>query len=283
MNVQDNNNHKKDSVSTKIKNYFKNLIDFSNFDRKTIFYIIVFITIMVVTVYLLIYIIFIDDTILYRFVVEWIVNPIASLGIIGIFLFVIVMAIQGIIVPIPSEVILIAAGLIYGTLGGGIMGIIGSVGAGLLCYYLSRKGGRPLARKFVGDRALNMADDFIHKYGIWAILIFRFIPFIPFDPVSYASGLVDMDVKKYSLGTFLGSIARAFFWAWLGDSFLGEIPGPPYDLNALDPAQFQAQANLFNIILLIMVAILIIGFMAFYFYSRLWEKKKREQNRRKYK
>jgi len=278
MNVQDNNNHKKDSVSTKIKNYFKNLIDFSNFDRKTIFYIIVFIAIIIVTVYLLIYIIFIDDTILYRFVVEWIVNPIASLEIIGIFLFVIVMAIQGIIVPIPSEVILLAAGLIYGTLGGGIMGIIGSVGAGLLCYYLSRKGGRPLARKFVGDRALNMADDFIHKYGIWAILIFRFIPFIPFDPVSYASGLVDMDVKKYSLGTFLGSIARAFFYAWLGDSFLGEIPGPPYDLNALNPAQFQAQANLFNIILLIMVAILIIGFMAFYFYSRLWEKKKREQN-----
>jgi len=278
MNVQDNNNHKKDSVSTKIKNYFKNLIDFSNFDRKTIFYIIVFIAIIIVTVYLLIYIIFIDDTILYRFVVEWIVNPIASLEIIGIFLFVIVMAIQGIIVPLPSEVILLAAGLIYGTLGGGIMGIIGSVGAGLLCYYLSRKGGRPLARKFVGDRALNMADDFIHKYGIWAILIFRFIPFIPFDPVSYASGLVDMDVKKYSLGTFLGSIARAFFYAWLGDSFLGEIPGPPYDLNALNPAQFQAQANLFNIILLIMVAILIIGFMAFYFYSRLWEKKKREQN-----
>ena len=278
MNVQDNNNHKKDSVSTKIKNYFKNLIDFSNFDRKTIFYIIVFIAIIIVTVYLLIYIIFIDDTILYRFVVEWIVNPIASLEIIGIFLFVIVMAIQGIIVPIPSEVILLAAGLIYGTLGGGIMGIIGSVGAGLLCYYLSRKGGRPLARKFVGDRALNMADDFIHKYGIWAILIFRFIPFIPFDPVSYASGLVDMYVKKYSLGTFLGSIARAFFWAWLGDSFLGEIPGPPYDLNALNPAQFQAQANLFNIILLIIVAILIIGFISFYFYSRLWEKKKREQN-----
>lgn len=278
MNVQDNNNHKKDSFSTKIKKYFKNLIDFSNFDRKTIFYIIVFIAIMVLTVYLLIYTIFIDDTILYRFVVEWIVNPIASLGIIGIFLFVIVMAIQGIIVPIPSEVILLAAGLIYGTLGGGIMGIIGSVGAGLLCYYLSRKGGRPLARKFVGDRALNMADDFIHKYGIWAILIFRFIPIIPFDPVSYASGLVDMDVKKYSLGTFLGSIARAFFWSWLGDSFLGEIPGPPYDLHALDPAQFQAQANLFNIILLIIVAILIIGFISFYFYSRLWEKKKREQN-----
>ncbi|MFX1435469.1 MAG: hypothetical protein ACFFB1_17005, partial [Promethearchaeota archaeon] len=97
-------------------------------------------------------------------------------------------------------------------------------------------------------------------------------------PVSYASGLVDMDIKKYSLGTFLGSIARAFFYAWLGDFFLGEIPGPPYDLNALDPAQFQAQANLFNIILLIIVAILIIGFISFYFYSRFWEKKKKEQS-----
>jgi len=278
MNESEKNNQpaEKEKFSLRVKKYFRNLIDFSNFDKKTIFYIIIFIAIMAITVYLGIYIIFIDDTILYRFVVEWVVNPIASLGILGIFLFVIVMALQGIIVPIPSEVILLSAGLIYGVFGGGVMGIIGSMGAGLLCYYLSRKGGRPLARKFVGDSALNMADKFIHKHGIWAILIARFIPFIPFDPVSYASGLVDFNVKKYSLGTFLGSIPRAFFYAWLGDFFIGDIEGPPYDINALDPAQFAAQADFFNIILLIIVVVLIIGFLSFYFYNKLWEKKRKE-------
>lgn len=277
MNEETSESVEEKKFSKRVKNDFKNLVDFSNFNKKTIFFIVIFVAIMVVTVYLLIYILFIDDTILYKFVVEWVVNPIYALGILGMFLFVLIMALQGLIAPIPSEIILLATGLIYNVLVGGIMGIIGSMGAGLLCYYISRKGGRPLVRKFVGNSALNMADEFIHKYGIWAIIIARFIPFIPFDPVSYASGLVDMDIKKYSIGTFLGSIPRAFFWAWLGDFFINVQP--PVNISDLDPAQFQTQADFFNLILLIIVGVLVIGFLIYYFYSKFWEKKKKEQNK----
>ncbi|GAG85872.1 unnamed protein product, partial [marine sediment metagenome] len=123
------------------------------------------------------------------------------------------MAIQGLLVPIPSEVVLLATGMIWGWFFGGIMGIIGSMAASLLCFYISRKGGRPLAKKFVGESGLNMADNLIKKYGITAIIISRFIPFISFDVISYASGLVDIDVKKYSIGTLIGSIFRAFFYS----------------------------------------------------------------------
>ncbi|GAH59699.1 unnamed protein product [marine sediment metagenome] len=91
------------------------------------------------------------------------------------------------------------------------MGVIGSMAAALLCFYVSKKGGRPLVKKFVGENAIDMADDLIQKYGIKVIIISRFIPFISFDVISYASGLVDIDVKKYSIGTLIGSIFRAFF------------------------------------------------------------------------
>ena len=124
---------------------------------------------------------------------------------------------------------------------GGIMGVIGSMAAAIVCYYVSKRGGRPVAEKFVGESALNMADDLIQKYGTGAIVVARFLPFVAFDPISYASGLVDMDVKKYSLGTFLGSIPRAFFYSWLGAS-LGIRP--PIDFDELP---FEQALRFFNV------------------------------------
>ncbi|MFW9772719.1 MAG: hypothetical protein ACFFEO_11240, partial [Candidatus Thorarchaeota archaeon] len=110
------------SFSTKLKNYFKNLLDFSQYDKKTILYIIIFIFLIIASLVLLYYIFFVDSTILYRFVVEFFVNPVYNLGILGIFLFILVMAVQGLLVPLPSEIVLLATGMIWGWFLGGIMG-----------------------------------------------------------------------------------------------------------------------------------------------------------------
>jgi len=267
--TQDNEIEKKPS-SSKLKNYFRNIFSFSQYDKKTILYIIVFIVLVLLSLYLLYYIYFVDPTILYRLVIDWFVNPIYYLGFLGILLFIVVMAIQGLLVPIPSEIVLLATGIIWGILGGGVMGIIGSMAAALLCFYISKKGGRPLVKKFVGDKAINLADNFIRKYGMGAIIVARFLPFIAFDPISYASGLVDMDVKKYSLGTLLGSIPRAFFYSWLG-WMLGITP--PVDWGTLPTGEIEAQSAFFNNVLLIILAILVAMFGAYYLMSRYYSKK----------
>lgn len=275
MNTENKQIKEKDSFSGKLKKYIKNLFDFSTYDTQTKLYIAFFLFLFAISLYLLYYIYFVDPTFLYRIVVEWFINPIFLLGIIGIFLFIAIMAIQGLLVPIPSEIVLLAAGIIWGFIMGGIMGVIGSMAAAIVCYYVSKRGGRPVAEKFVGESALNMADDLIQKYGTGAIVVARFLPFVAFDPISYASGLVDMDVKKYSLGTFLGSIPRAFFYSWLGAS-LGIRP--PIDFDELPLAQIEAQAALFNNILLIILAVLAVMFVAYYLFSKYWEKKRIPSN-----
>ncbi|MBD3340396.1 MAG: hypothetical protein GF353_14875 [Candidatus Lokiarchaeota archaeon] len=266
----DGDRNDKKSFSDKAREYFKNLVDFSNFDAKTIAYMILFVALFLVSLYLLYYIYFVDQTFLYRLVVELFVNPIYQLAFWGIFLFIAIMAIQGLLVPIPSEIVLLAAGMIWGFFVGGIMGIIGSMAAGILCFYVSKRGGRPLAEKFVGESALNVADNLIQKYGTGAIVVARFLPFIAFDPISYASGLVDMDVKKYSIGTFLGSVPRAFFYSWLGAS-LGIRP--PINFDDLPYSQIEAQAALFNNLLLIILGVLVAIFVAYYLFSKILEKK----------
>ena len=269
-----NQNKEKTPFSVKLKEYLRNLLDFSNYDRKTRVYIIIFIFLFGISIYLLYYIYFVDQTFLYILVIEWFVNPIIRLGIWGIFLFLIVMAIQGLLVPIPSELILLASGMIWGFWIGGIMGVIGSMAAGLLCYYIAYKGGRPLAEKFVGESALNMADNFIEKYGTGAIFVARLLPFVAFDPISYISGVLKYPIKKYTLATFIGSIPRAFFYAFLGAALISHKPGEPINLSEIPFEKIEAQAALFNNILLIILGVLVIIFVAYYLFSIYWEKKR---------
>ena len=184
------------------------------------------------------------------------------------------MAIQGLLVPIPSEIVLLATGMIWGWALGGFLGIIGSMAAALLCFYVSKKGGRPLVKKFVGENAIDMADDLIQKYGIKVIIISRFIPFISFDVISYASGLVDIDVKKYSLGTLIGSIFRAFFYSIWG-ALLNF--NPPIDTS--DVQLIESQAAVFNWILLAVLGILVVMFLAYFFTAKYYEKKKQEKKK----
>jgi uncharacterized membrane protein YdjX (TVP38/TMEM64 family) len=256
-------------LTSKIRKYFKNLFDFSQIEKKTIVYIIVFLFLVVLSIILLYYNYFVDDTFIYVLIAEWFVNPIYELKFLGIFLFIGIMAIQGLLVPIPSEVVLLAAGMIWEWLLGGIMGIIGSMAAALLCFYVSKRGGRPLVEKFVGEKTINMIDDLIHKYGIKAIIVSRLIPFLSFDVISYASGLVDIDVKKYSIGTLIGSVFRAFFYSVWG--FLLGFK-PPIDTS--DVQLIETQAGVFNWILLIVLAVIVFMFVAYYFTTRYYEKKK---------
>lgn len=270
-NEAENDSQTKESFTIKLKNYLKNLIDFSQLDAKTIVYIIIFIILIVISVFLLYYNYFVDKTFIYVLIADWFVNPIYRLGFIGIFLFIAIMALQGLLVPIPSEVVLLASGIIWGWLIGGIMGIIGSMAAGLLCFYVSRRGGRPLAKKFIGEKAIDMADDLIKKYGIKAIIVSRLIPFISFDVISYASGLVDIDYKRYSIGTLIGSIFRAFFYSVLG-VMLGFRP----PINTDDVATMRSQAEVFNWVLLIVLAVLVLMVVAYFFTARYFDKKRQE-------
>jgi uncharacterized membrane protein YdjX (TVP38/TMEM64 family) len=261
------------SFSIKLKKYIRNLFDFSSYDTKTMIYIIIFIILFGISIYLLYYIYFVDQTFLYVLVVEWFVNPIIRLGIWGMFLFILIMAIQGLLVPIPSELVLLSSGIIWGFWIGGIMGIIGSMAAGLLCYYVASKGGRPLAEKFVGESALNMADSFIEKYGTGAIVLARLLPFVAFDPISYISGILKYPIKKYTLATFIGSIPRAFFYDFLGSVLISHKPGETINLSEIPFGKIEAQAALFNNILLIILAVLAIMFIAYYLFSLYWQKK----------
>jgi len=236
---------------------------------------------IIVSLILLYYMIFKDRTFLFKIVVEWFVNPIYLLGFVGILLFIVIMGIQGLLVPIPSEIVLLATGMIWGWFYGGFMAIIGSMAAAFLCFYISKKGGRPLAEKFIGKKGIDLMDDLISKHGIKVIIIGRFIPIIPFDVISYTSGLVDIKVKDYAIGTLIGSIFRSFFYSIMGSLLIQQYAlNLPLDFSKVPFDVVQNLSNTFNVVLLIIFAVLGIMFLLYYVFTKYLEKKQQLNNKK---
>ncbi|MFX0209765.1 MAG: TVP38/TMEM64 family protein [Candidatus Hodarchaeota archaeon] len=245
--------------SKKLLNWLHEAIKrtFSGHSRSTWVWITLFIIISIVSVIILI-LQYQDDTWLFSMVIHWFIAPIIDLKEWGWLIFILFMGIQGILVPIPSELVLLSSGLIWGLIGGTILGIVGSMVAGILTYYIAVLGGRPMMERFLGQENLDVLNFYIGKYGAAAILVARAFPFMAFDPISYASGFLKIEFRSYCIATLIGSIIRCVFYAWLGSllvqggSSVEDIINDPIAIQAF----IDAGSTQFNIILVIIVVIL---------------------------
>ena len=139
---------------------------------------------------------------------------IASYGQIGLL---IVMVVQTIIAPIPSEVLLLFAGaigisLIDVTIFGGSGLLIGAV----IAFFIARYGGRPIVEKLLGKKWTVAIDTWVTENGGKSIFFTRLVPFIPFDLISYISGVTSLSFKSYFIATLLGVFPRCLMLAALG-------------------------------------------------------------------
>jgi len=135
----------------------------------------------------------------------------------------VVMIIQTIIAPIPSEALLMFSGMIgidllKIVLFGGSGLIIGSI----IAFYISRLGGKPIIAKLIGEKWIGRVDRWVERNGAKAIFFTRLIPIIPFDLISYMSGITKLEFKYYLLATVLGAFPRSFVLAVIGVS-MGEV------------------------------------------------------------
>ncbi|MFX1513132.1 MAG: TVP38/TMEM64 family protein [Promethearchaeota archaeon] len=165
-------------------------------------------------------------------IIEWLVQLVEDIGPIGLFF---AMIIQAIISPIPSEFLLGLGGAAftetYGVVPGLtlaiIFGSLGSMVGAIICFYIAKKGGRPLVKRIVDEKTLQFADGWFQQNGFWAVLIGRLIPFIPFDAVSYGSGIAEIQFRDFYIASAIGVIPRAIFYCTLGYWTHGEIERAP--------------------------------------------------------
>ncbi len=128
---------------------------------------------------------------------------------------------QAVAAPLPAFVVTLANGLLFGAFWGGLLSWSSAMAGAALCFWLSRAFGRPLAERLAGRTALEAADRFFARHGVQAILAARLLPFVPFDPVSYAAGLTRMSLARFLLATGLGQLPATALYSYAGERASG--------------------------------------------------------------
>jgi membrane protein DedA with SNARE-associated domain len=137
-------------------------------------------------------------------------------------------ALETIVAPIPSEVILPMAGwkvsqsaadasvlepltaLPWNIPLAVALATVGSVIGALVGYFIGAWGGRPLLNRYgryvgIGAEDLDRADRWFDRWGSWAVFFGRMVPLVR-TFVSYPAGISRMPIGRFILFSTLGSL-----------------------------------------------------------------------------
>ncbi len=131
------------------------------------------------------------------------------------FIFILVFAIKSVI-PFPTSVLALAAGLVFGPFYGAIYAIIGSVISAGIAYQLSRRLGRDFVVRVLGPKA-KILDRLTGVHGLEVVLFFRIVPSLPFDVFNLGAGLSNIRFRDFLIGTAIGMTPWSFALGYLGD------------------------------------------------------------------
>jgi membrane protein DedA with SNARE-associated domain len=152
-------------------------------------------------------------------------DAIADWGYFGI---VLMMAIESANIPLPSEAIMPAAGILVqqgkmnlhlAALAGAIGCLVGSIPS----YLLGRYGGRPFLEKYgrwllLRERDLQFAENWVSRYGDITFFVGRMLPIVR-TFISFPAGVLNAHFSIFCVSTFFGSLIWSYFLTYVGIKF----------------------------------------------------------------
>jgi len=133
------------------------------------------------------------------------------------------MVFQSLIIPLPAFIITFANAGLFGWIRGAVLSWSSAMAGAALCFFIAKYYGRSVVEKLTSKFALDSIDVFFKKYGKFAILIARLLPFVSFDIVSYAAGLTSMSFWSFFWATGLGQLPATIVYSYVGDMLTGTV------------------------------------------------------------
>lgn len=128
-----------------------------------------------------------------------------------------------IVANIPTIVVIACAAVLYGTVGAAVMGMACLLTASLLIYALSRAFGRSLIAAHL-QRFLPILERHFAARGLRTVMLARLM-FFALPPTNWALAVMNIRLREYLIGTFLGAIPHVLMWAWIGAAAIDMLAG----------------------------------------------------------
>jgi len=122
--------------------------------------------------------------------------------------------IADVLLPVPSSIVMVAHGALFGVLWGTMLSLVGSVGAAVFGFAIGRRGGRLLERAVTpAERA--RASSILERWGTLAIIVTRPVPLLA-ETVAIMAGASSMSWRAVIMASIAGSLPPALLYALTG-------------------------------------------------------------------
>ena len=133
-------------------------------------------------------------------------------------IFILLYIVQAFIPFIPTLILTMFGGYVFGVLWGTVYSLIGMTIGSIIIFIIARKLGRSFFRKIISKKELEHFDVFFKKRGDVSIFLARSILILfPPDVVSIAAGLTQIKFKHYVIFSILGFIPSLIILTLFGE------------------------------------------------------------------
>jgi uncharacterized membrane protein YdjX (TVP38/TMEM64 family) len=126
----------------------------------------------------------------------------------------VLLLVADVFLPVPSSLVMLAHGTLFGVAGGTALSLIGSVASALTGFAVGRAG-KGAVRRFVTEREHERAGALLERWGVLAIAVTRPVPILA-ETVAIMAGSSPLTWGQTALAAAAGSIAPAAVYAWAG-------------------------------------------------------------------
>ncbi|WP_210529964.1 TVP38/TMEM64 family protein [Rubellimicrobium arenae] len=119
------------------------------------------------------------------------------------------------LLPVPSSLVSMLLGTLLGAVPGTILGTLAMTAGVVLSYLLGRRGGRPVARRLIGEDGIARAAGWLGRNGVWALALCRPLPVLAEASVLMA-GLAGLRIGPVLAITGLANLALSAVYAGVG-------------------------------------------------------------------
>lgn len=149
--------------------------------------------------------------------------------------------IADVLLPVPSSLVMVAHGALFGVALGTFLSLLGSAGAALFGFALGRRGDKLLQRLLTADERAR-ADYMLERWGALAVIVTRPVPLLA-ETVAIMAGASSLGWGRMILAALAGSLPPALLYALTGAAV----------------ANFQRSTLMFGVVLLVAGLFWLIG------------------------
>ncbi|HYG15829.1 MAG TPA: VTT domain-containing protein [Bacteroidia bacterium] len=116
--------------------------------------------------------------------------------------------------PVPSSLIMIYNGLLFGPYMGTLLSVAGGIGASLMGYYAGKSGKKYMLR-FILPADIEKSKSFFDRWGLLVIAITRPVPLLS-EAASVVAGMSGIELKQMFKYSLVGYLPPAIIYALTG-------------------------------------------------------------------